>query len=231
MNTAKVLAAVAAVCQIGCATKVEKPPATPPATPQAEVQTVMRLVQDTAGTFVFCASGCPEASAKTIYLALDASSTDARERVLARLRARMVQQQQDGSAKDGKDPKGGASVVVVDKATPGDAKGDAWTIYAIEGEALNEKTIGELKRIVDATPRARYYLLAPEEKATSMGALKDTLGKLGVRKGEIGTFVLQSTVRTDAVIPSAQNGGEAKTAGKSESRQQLLVIRPVEPKP
>lgn len=229
MKTAKVLAAVAAVCQIGCATKVEKPPEAPQV--EAPKAVVMRLVQDTGGVFVFCASGCSEASAKTIYLALDASSTVARERVLARLRTRMVQQQQDGSVKDGKDPKDSTSVVVVDKAAPGDAKGDAWTIYAIEGDASNEKTVGELKRIVEATPRARYYLLAPEEKATSMGAVKETLGKLGVAKREIGTFVLQSTVRTDAVIPTLKNGGESKTAGKSEARQHLLVIRPVEPKP
>lgn len=205
----------AALCLTACetTTEVETEP-TPVVLPEPA-----QLVHYQDRGFAFCAKDCPAATDKMVLMSLDLSSADPRERVLARLRAQMLRQ----TGRTATDP--GAAVVEVARSGAGDPTGDAWTVYALVGEASDPRTKMHLRKVLEAAPGARLHLLASEKGQSEAEAFKNALQE--IRPGaDIGTFVLTAPVRSDLTVASeASAAGPRQQASTRRQNSQLLVIR------
>jgi hypothetical protein len=209
----------AALCLAACTTQ-PKPETSASRGSKAEPAT---LVHYHGVGFAFCTKDCPSATEKVLFLSLDMSSSDPKERVLARLRAQMLKQ-------TGRAESSGTKVGVVPVESGGSAPGsgrvrDAWTIYALLGAATQPVIEAELRRIVSTAPGARFHLLASEAAQAEAQAYRNALTNLGVPRGDIGTFVLQAPVRSEAVIAAASATASGAGASSSPADKQLLVIR------
>lgn len=180
----------------------------------------VKLVQYDGVGFAFCTKDCPSPTEKVLFMSLDLSSTDAKERVLARLRAQMLRQ-------TGQAPRGekAGTIVEVDRAPGTGTAGDAWTIYALLGDASQPTTKSELAKIVAAAPGARFHLLASEAAQGEVQSYRTALAELGVPQGEIGAFVLQAPLRSELAIAGSSAAASAPSALSISAGRQLLVIR------
>ena len=205
-----------AMCLAACATQ---PMPIEPVVRRSLPEPVKLVQYDRVG-FAFCPKDCPSATEKVLLMSLDLSSTDAKERVLARLRAQMLRQ-------TGQVPRGDKAGAIVEvERTPGrGTAGDAWTIYALLGDARQPAIRSELARIVAAAPGARFHLLASEAAQADVESYRAVLVQLGVPRGEIGAFVLQAPLRSELVIAGSSAAASAPSVQPIGAGRQLLVIR------
>ncbi len=212
----QLLVITAAMCFAACTTQ----PTTQEPAARNSLPEPVKLVQYDGVGFAFCSKDCPSATEKVIFMSLDLSSSDAKERVLARLRAQMLRQ----SGKPPRAEKTG-TIVEVERAQGTGTAGDAWTIYALLGDARQPATKSELSKIVSAAPGAKFHLLASEAAQADVQSYRSALAQLGVPQGEIGTFVLQAPMRSDLVIAGTSAAASAPSPESIGAGRRLLVIR------
>jgi hypothetical protein len=213
----KYIVLAASACLLACTTP-QKPeePRSPVALPEPA-----KLVHYPHSGFVFCAKGCPAATEKIVLMALDLSSTDAKERVLARLRDQMTRQTSGATS-----IKADGTVVEVAKAGALDDRRDAWTIYALQGQPESKETAQALRGVVRSATGARFYLLASESAQAEAGAYRAVLGQLGVPPRSASAFVLKAPVKSDLAIASSAAAASSPAAREQGvGTAQMLVIR------
>ena len=183
-----------------------------------------KLVNYQHSGYVFCKSGCPDATVKLVLVALDISSPDAKERVLARLREQMLKQSSGAGA-----PKSEGPIAEIEKGGGSAGRPDAWTIYALHGDAESPGLQRALSAVVKGAVGGRFYVLASEPAEKQGAAYRDLLGRLGVPAQQRSAFVLKSPLKTDVALASpaaAASGSDA--AQRQDAAASILLIRDAE---